>query len=61
MIIGEPTFQADFEWIEVDGCPRCGRNSMEIFINGPHDIILSCGHVVDVAPLINTRGRSKSG
>lgn len=35
------------ESIEWDGCPFCGEPSSMIGVNGPDEIVLSCGHRVD--------------
>lgn len=53
MILGEPTFETIIEIIDAEGCPRCGELPMEIFIDGPSDVELSCGHTVDVKRLLD--------
>lgn len=56
MILGEPTFQAILDQIEAEGCPRCGEPAGTISVNGPSEIILECGHVVDATRWINGGG-----
>lgn len=33
--------------IEFDGCPLCGERPTMSDVNGPDEIVLSCGHVID--------------
>lgn len=33
--------------IEFDGCPFCGERPSMINVNGPDEIALNCGHVLN--------------
>lgn len=35
------------EAIEIEGCPLCGEQPVGIQIDGPQDIRLTCGHLLD--------------
>lgn len=51
VILGEPTFQSILDYIEEEGCPRCGELPIIININGPQEVVLDgCGHVIDTTP-----------
>lgn len=47
MILGKPTLQTVLSHLKEEGCPRCGKLPNQIQINGPDEIVLECGHVVD--------------
>lgn len=47
MILGDSTLQSVIDFLQDDGCPRCGELQSAIDVNGPDEIVLECGHVID--------------
>lgn len=53
MILGEPNLRSIIELIEAEGCPECGEPTIARSINGPVELILDCGDVVDATSWID--------
>ena len=53
LIIGKPTLQTVIDLIEDEGCPVCGESPGGIQVNGPNEIVLGCGHVLDAQAWID--------
>jgi hypothetical protein len=54
MILGKPTLQTVLKLIEDEGCPRCGDTPPIIHVNGPDEIVLECGQVLDAKRWIDS-------
>ena len=53
LIIGKPTLQTVIDLIDDEGCPICSDPAGGIQVNGPNEIVLGCGHVVDAQAWID--------
>lgn len=52
MNLGEPILKAVIEFLQDDGCPLCGEHPTTLDLNGPNEIVLKYGHIVDARPWI---------
>ncbi len=54
MILGTPTLETVVEMVQEEGCPACGERPSHVSVNGPDEIVLSCGQVIDAKEWIES-------